>query len=575
MSTDICPKLSDHIYTIILHRINKVKHIKSDDALPEKQRVYFFRVYNIKKECIIEFKSINDEDISSLSMFFDAFIMRKLRINGVQVARYTTGIDSVESEFDKHAWLFSILCEKVETLLGAESILGAKNIDEYLSEVHVDTHILELALKSTEVSNNEQMLRIISDKLEFCEENLAELVFGPQWKQYYHDPYKCFSKTRIEIRILELALKTAVELEAIFDRLLWGGSFELELAQKTSVELEDVNIIKTISEKLKAHQKKLQGMFVEMYKTSQANNGTKITALQECYSLLNDKDIVALADIIAANDGNKRWEHIENLEYYDAEYETKTNNFKHYFRIYNTDKECVIEIEDIDIEEAESLSLVFDDFIKRNLYVNDTPITSYTLQIDCKTNFFTHAWLVTHLNKQVRLLLNATDEYRRYFFHGETRLELSILELTLKSTEVLVEPELLFYISNRLFNYGEDWDCYDYGDYHRTFDKRYEKKQVEIRILKLAQELTDDTDVIFAISNKIEEHLIELRSLSVDRCDTCAQDIANAGLGEYVDWEVVSDYFSKLYEFGCPHSEEFKRYSEEFTDVEQYLQEIE
>ena len=523
-----------------------MNHIKSDnlpesnDALPEKQRMYFFRVYNIKGECIIEFKGINDEDIRSLSMFFDKFIMRKLRINGVQVACYTTGTDSVESELNKHAWLFSILCEKVETLLGAESILGTKNIDEYLSEVQVDTHILELALKSTEVSSNEQMLRIISDKIEFCEEKLAELVFGPQWKQYYHDPYKCFSKTRIEIRILELALKTAVELE-------------------------DVHIITTISDKLKAHQKKLQRMFVEMYNTSQANNGSKITALQKCFSLLNDKGIVALVDSILAHGGNKLWDHIRNPEYYDAEYEGKTNNFKNYFRVYNADKECVIEIEDIDMKEAESLSPVFDNFIKRKLHVNDTPIESYTVEIDCKTDFFTHACLVTCLNKQVGSLQNATDvEYGEYFFNEETRLEVSIFGLALKSKEVLVEPELLFYISNRLFNYGEDFDYYHHGDYYRSPDKHYEKKQVEIRILKLAQELTDDTDVIFAISSKIAEHLIELRSLSINRCDTCQRNLSDAdhvAALSYAegDLEAVADFYSQLYELGCPHSG-FKKY---------------
>ena len=551
----------------ILQRINKVNHNKSDemldfiyfpksqvddlpesnDALPEKLRMSFFRVYNIKKECIIEFKSINDKDKDSLSMFFDTFIMRKLRINGVQVAYYTTGTASVESELNKHAWLLSILCEKVETLIGPRSILGAKNIDEYFSEVQIGTHILELALKSTEVSNDEQMLWIISDQLEFYEEKLAELVFGPRWKQYYYDSYKCFSKTRIEMRILQLALKTAVELE----------------------DTDIITTIAEISDKLMAHQKKLQGMFVELYKTSQANNGSKITAWQKCYSHLNDKDMVALADSIAANGGNKLWDHIEDFEYYDAEYGAKTNNFKNYFRIYNTDKECVIEIEDIDIKEAESLSLVFDNFIKRHLHVNDTPITSYTVEIDCKTDFFTHACLVTRLNKQAISLLNATHEYDEYsyFLNGETRLEVSILGLALKSEEVLVDPELLFYISNRLFDYGENWDWYPHGDdYFIPCDKGYEKKQVEIRILKLTQKLTDDADVIFAICDKIEEHLVELRMLSVDRCPTCQRNIDATEAVEFYHAEgdlersgEASEFIWQLYNLGCPHSGEFKR----------------
>ena len=530
-----------------MNHIKFEDHPESNEALPEKLRMYFFRVYNIKEECIIEFKSINDEDKSSLSMFFDTFIMRKLRINGGQVARYTTGIDSVESALDKHAWLLSILREKVETLIGAESILGAQNIDEYLSEVQVDTRILELALKSTEVSNDEQMLRIISDKIKLCEEKLAELVFGPQWKQYYHDSYKCFSNTRLEIRILELALKTAVELE-------------------------DVNIITTILDKLKAYQKKLQGMFVELYKTSQANNGSKITALQKCYSLLNDKDIVALADAIAANDRNKLWDHIENFEHYDAEYGAQTNDFKHYFRIYNSDKECVIEIEDIDIKEAESLSPVFDNFIKQNLHVNDMPITSYTVEIDCKTDFFSSAWLVTRLNEGVgSFFINDTmeNDYLNVL-NAETRMEISILRLTLKSEEVLVDPELLFYISDRLDDYFEDyaeWYYSCYGDYYDITDVNYRIKQIEIRILKLAQKKTEDLNVILAITSKIEKHLTELRYLSINRCDTCARNLHYAEISaaqslDEGDLEALADaneFSSQLYKLGCPHSGEFKR----------------
>lgn len=538
----------------IWQRINKVNHNKSDDlpksndALSEKLRMSFFRVYNIKKECIIEFKSINDEDKRSLSMFFDTFIMRKLRINGVQVAYYTTGTASVESELNKHAWLSSILCEKVETLIGPRSILSAKNIDEYFSEVQIGTHILELALKSTEVSNDEQMLWIISDQIEFYEEKLSELVFGPQWKQYYHDSYKCFSKTRIEIRILQLALKIVVELE----------------------DTDIITTIAEISDTFKAHPNNSKKCLLSCIRYFEC----KITAWQKCYSLLNDKDMVALTDSIAANGGNKLWDHIEDFEYYDAEYGAKTNNFKNYFRIYNTDKECVIEIEDIDIKEAASLSLVLDNFIKRNLHVNDTPITSYTVETDCKTDFFTHTCLVTRLNERAIGLLNATNENGEYFLYGETRWEVTILGLALKSEEVSVDPELLFYISNRLFDYRENCNCSMYDDPYWSSEKHYEKKQVEIRILKLAQALTDDADVIFAISDKIEEHLIELRELSVDRCPTCQYQIAQYQIAHADQAETYNYYYteeglervpkackftSELYELGCPHSGEFKR----------------